>query len=88
MDMPFNPAGSLKPVILVGRNGSGKTNLISIKADALFEAAAKHFQNVTQRSSGLSRPWFRYVGASTITLGSATSLSLLRFEHGDQTLFF
>ncbi|MGD0639954.1 MAG: hypothetical protein ABSC22_04325, partial [Roseiarcus sp.] len=38
--LPFTPAGDPKPVVLVGANGSGKTNVLSIIVEALFQAAA------------------------------------------------
>ena len=43
---PFNDDGTPKPVILVGTNGSGKTNVLSVLADALVEAASLHLSNV------------------------------------------
>jgi hypothetical protein len=71
---------SPKPVVLVGENGSGKTNLLSIIADALFEAAAAHYSDVVPSTNLGSRPWFRVVGASTIYSGASGSCALLQFE--------
>lgn len=71
---------SPKPVVLVGGNGSGKTNLLSIIADALFEAAAVHYSDVVPSTTLGSRPWFRVVGASTISSGASGSCALLQFE--------
>jgi len=49
--LPFTPQENPKPVLLVGANGSGKTNLLSILVDALFSAAATHYTDVM---SGIS----------------------------------
>ena len=88
LDFPFTADGLPKPIVLVGANGSGKTNLLSIIADALFEGAAQHFVDVTPMGSGIERPWFRLAGASTIRVGATGSVSLLRFEHDDTEYFF
>jgi energy-coupling factor transporter ATP-binding protein EcfA2 len=77
-----------KPTILVGPNGSGKSNFVSIIADALFEAAAVHFHNVTSSSPSVFRPYFRLVGQSVIAHGAPGSVSLLNFEHKGSQFFF
>ncbi len=79
ISLTYSADGSPKPLILVGGNGSGKTNLLSLIVDALFEAAAVHYDNVLP-SRGLGRAWFRVVGGRTITTGAAGSFSLLRFD--------
>jgi len=83
----FTEENHPKPLVLVGSNGSGKTNLLSIIADGLFEAAAKHFTDVLP-NSGAERSWFRVIGGGTITVGKPGNFAALSFEHDDQTLFF
>lgn len=80
LEFPIPQEGNPKPVVLVGGNGSGKTNLLSIIADALFEAAAVHYTDVVSGATTGSRPWFRVVGASTISSGASGSCALLQFE--------
>ena len=88
MQFPFGADGLPKPVILVGQNGSGKTTVLSVVADALFEGAAPHFTDVISSSSGLSRNWFRVSGGSAITTGAAGGCALLRFSHEGAGIFF
>lgn len=80
--------GNPKPTIFVGSNGSGKTNLLSIFADALFEAAAQHYNDIVVGSSGMQRNWFRVVGGMTGTLGKPEGLVILKFDHEGETHFF
>ncbi|WP_026398627.1 AAA family ATPase [Acetobacter nitrogenifigens] len=83
LDLAFSSNGAPKPLVLVGANGGGKTNLLSLIADALFEAAAQHYDNVLP-AKGASRAWFRMVGSRTTTLGTPGGFTLLRFEHGSE----
>ena len=85
---PLNPQGLPIPVILVGENGSGKTNLLSIIADALFEAAASHYSDVVPGVARVERAWFRMVGAATITLGTPGSVVVLELKHEEKTYLF
>ncbi len=87
LDFHFTPEGAPKPLVLVGTNGGGKTNFLSLVTDALFEAAASHFTNVLP-AQGMGRSWFRVVGGRTTTLNTPGGFSLLRFEHGDKTVIY
>lgn len=87
LQLPFNEDGSPKPVLLVGSNGTGKTNLLSIIADSLFEAAAKHYQNVFPGGGSINRPFFRVVGAVNTTVGARSSFSILKFIEGEAAIF-
>lgn len=76
-----------KPVILVGTNGSGKTNALSIIADALQEIAAKHYQDVLP-TQGTGHSYYRLLGGATQRLNTDFSLSALKFdENGSEILF-
>lgn len=66
---------------MVGGNGSGKTNFLSLITDALFEAAAAHYDDVLP-SKGAGRAWFRTVGGTNISVGASGSFSMLRFDDG------
>lgn len=83
--LPFTENDLPKPVLLVGGNGSGKTNLLSIIGDALFEAAAVHYTDVVQGSTVGNRPWFRIIGPATINVGAAGSCALLHFDQSGTT---
>jgi hypothetical protein len=88
LELPFTSEMRPKPVILVGGNGSGKTNFLSIIADALFEAAAQHYVDVVPGMSLMGHSWFRVVGASTISIGAPGSFALLEFEHEGASYLF
>lgn len=87
LDLSFSSDGAPKPVVLVGANGGGKTNMLSLITDALFEAAAAHFENVLP-ARGLSRSWFRVVGGRTTTVGTSGGFTLFRFEHAGESLIY
>jgi len=87
VSLGFFENGCPKPLILVGGNGSGKTNLLSLIADALFEAAAVHYDDVLP-SQGFGRAWFRIVGGRVTTIGTAGGFSLLRFDDAGTARFY
>ncbi|POO56266.1 AAA family ATPase [Agrobacterium rosae] len=88
LEFPEPTAGVHKPVIFVGKNGSGKTNLLSLVGDALIEAAAQFFQNATPGLNGPNRPWFRVVGSTTVSLGSQGAFAVLQFDdEGDRIVY-
>jgi hypothetical protein len=67
----------------VGGNGSGKTNVLSMAADALFETAASHYTDATLANGQGGRAWFRLVGNSTVKAGCPGSATILRLSHRD-----
>ncbi|MFI7166031.1 AAA family ATPase [Rhodococcus erythropolis] len=75
------------PHVIVGSNGSGKTNLLSIIADALMQGASDSFTDVLTQS-GAGRSYFRVVGGSTVTHGAENGFSVLRFTDGTEDLHF
>lgn len=85
LNLPFSSDGNPLPCVLVGTNGSGKTHLLSIVADALFEAAAVHYHDVVANETGMNRPWFRVVGGTTTTIGAPGGCVLLEFQEGAST---
>lgn len=87
LELNFDEHGTPRPVVLVGSNGGGKTNFLSLVTDALFEAAATHYDNVLP-SRGMGRAWFRLVGGRTITAGTGGGYSVLEFEHEGKSLLY
>ncbi|MEO6216638.1 MAG: AAA family ATPase [Sphingomonas sp.] len=87
INLNFSDAGLPNPLILVGGNGSGKTNFMSLVVDALFEAAAIHHNNVLP-TGGAGRSWFRIVGGRTQRMGAAGSFSVLRFNDAGTDRFY
>lgn len=74
--------GLPKPLIFVGANGTGKTNILSLIADAIVEGASQHHSDVVAPSGGVDRHWFRIVGGATLRRGAPGGFALLRFEEG------
>lgn len=87
LSLNFDKNGLPKPLVLVGGNGSGKTNLLSLVVDAIFEAAANHYDNVLP-THGVGRSWFRVVGGRTITVGQSGSFCVLRFDDNGVERFY
>src|SRR5687768_533430 len=84
---PFNDDGTPKPVILVGTNGSGKTNVLSVLADALVEAASLHLSNVMPEIGG-GRAYFRIIGGRNQRVSAPFELALAKFKHGSEEIFY
>lgn len=76
------------PLIVVGENGSGKSNLLSIIADAIVEGASQHHSDVVAPSTGINRHWFRIVGGATLRRGTSGGFALLRFEADGASLIY
>lgn len=79
IEFPFNIDGAPKPVLLVGKNGSGKTNVLSFITDALIEIAAEKFQDVSPINEYSDRQYYRVLGSNTISIGAEFELSILEF---------
>lgn len=75
------------PYVIVGRNGTGKTNLLSIVADALMEGAADVYHDIL-RSASVGRNYFRIVGNKTLSNNAKGGFSILRFQHNEEQIFY
>lgn len=75
------------PYVFVGLNGSGKTNILSIVVDALFEGAADAYQDVIPRE-GNGRNWFRLIGSKTIRIGADGGYAVLRFSDAGKNYLY
>lgn len=87
LDLDLADDGTPITYVLLGRNGSGKTNVLSLVADGLFEGAAGAFQDIVP-STGLSRTWFRTVGSTTISHGERGGFCILKFDEGGKSYFY
>ncbi|WP_237568682.1 AAA family ATPase [Mycolicibacterium lacusdiani] len=88
VEFTFGEAGAPIPHVFVGRNGSGKSNLLSIIADAIIEAAAVGYTDIVNHSGPEGRAFFRVVGGDTIRFGSRGSFSALRFMEAENAYFY
>ena len=75
-----------KPIILVGKNGSGKTYTLSYIVDAFYELAKQQYSDVVTRSSGMESPYFRIISGrdiNTNTEGQSAAAYLRFFDDQD-----
>jgi hypothetical protein len=88
LTIELNEAGVPKPMVVVGENGTGKTNLLSIFADAIIEGAAQHHSDVVAPSTGVGRHYLRIVGGLTLRRGATGGFALIRFDEGDKSMIY
>ena len=73
--------GRPKTTVLVGKNGSGKSNFLAFLTDALIELAARNFSDVAPQHHMGGHKWHRVIGGATMRTGTNYELALLRLEH-------
>lgn len=80
----FTDDGLPKPLILVGLNGAGKTNVLSIIADAILELQVKAgFGDILPNNKTGQRLFYRLLGGSTISLNRPFEVSVATFKHAE-----
>lgn len=80
IQLPFNDDGNPKPLIIVGRNGAGKSILLSYVVDALIEFAKKSFSNIVPITATGTSPYFKLVSPVNQRLYSEYGICLLKFD--------
>lgn len=88
LSMPFNPNGNPKPLVLVGRNGAGKSILLAHIVDGLIEFAKSAYRDVVPGQNGIRSPYYKILGATNQRSNTAFGLSLVRFEDRDETFCY
>lgn len=83
LETSFYENGNPKPLVLAGKNGSGKTVFISHVVDALTElACGGGFRDVVP-GNALDRPYFKVTGPINQKVGAEYGFSYLSFVDGD-----
>ena len=80
-NLEFHEDGRPKATLLVGKNGSGKSNFLAFLTDALIELAARNFSDVAPQYHTGGHKWHRVIGSATMRTGAEFELALLRMEH-------
>lgn len=83
VSLNLSPEGNPKPLILVGKNGTGKTIFLAYVLDALAELAKKKFSDIAIGQQLGHSLFFKVTSGGDIRSLSGSSLCLLEFSDGD-----
>ena len=78
----FNEDGTPKPLVLVGKNGSGNSTLISNIVDFFYEFSAKAYSNIQiyDKNKNQFSCFFKILSPKEITVGKNYLYSHIRFD--------
>ncbi len=71
-----------KTLILVGKNGTGKTTLLSSIVDSLYELSNSAFSDILPKN-GNGYMYFRISGASNMRVGSSYAFAYIEYKNTD-----
>lgn len=75
-----NENGVPVPAVFVGKNGSGKSILLSNIVDAFYEIANEEYHNVTPADSH-GHQYYKKIAKAQIRLGQPYMTAYIRLEH-------
>ncbi len=80
VSLSLDTSGNPKPIILVGKNGTGKTIFLAYVLDALVELAKLKFSDIAIGQQLGHSPFFKVTSVGDVRSLSGSSLSLLEFS--------
>lgn len=80
-----NANGVPVPTIFVGKNGSGKSILLSNIVDAFYEIATKEYRNATQ-SQGSGYQYYKAITPTQIQIGQDYMTAFIRLQQKDKEI--
>lgn len=85
LDLLFrrNAKGAPVPTIFVGKNGSGKSILLSNIVDAFYEIANKEYQNASPQW-GIGHQYYKTISPAQIQIGQNYMTAFLRFQQENE----
>lgn len=81
----FHPDGNPKPLVIVGKNGTGKSILISNIVDSFFEFGNQAYGDIAMKS-GLSNLYFKVASNNQIQIGKKSMICRLEYSSGDNCI--
>ena len=78
--MNFDEKNNPKPLILVGKNGAGKSIVLSNIVDSLYEFAEQAYNDITKKNEVGGHDYFKIISSNQIKLGKNYSYSYLKFK--------
>ncbi len=88
LKFPFNSSGAPKPLILVGKNGSGKSIVLSMIVDALILFAQTAYYDILKGRDGNRVPLFRLLGILNQKINSEFGIALLKFVNNGTSFYY
>jgi hypothetical protein len=88
VELDLDSLGNPKPVIMVGKNGTGKTIFLAYVLDALAELAKKKFSDIAIGQQMGFSPFLKLMSSGDTRSLSGSSLGFLEFSDADSKFFY